>query len=108
VRELIDGLERVIFQADPIACPALLGELERLKGIAWARIISGHSASNPSITRVENGHYLTVGEVCERFGVTTRWLYRHKNQMPHSQPSRKILLFPEQGIAKWFASRHVP
>lgn len=48
------------------------------------------------------GRYLTVQEVVARFHVTPRWLYKHKKQLPHSQPSRKTLLFPEQGIQRWF------
>ncbi|MEO7859158.1 MAG: helix-turn-helix domain-containing protein [Nitrospirales bacterium] len=49
--------------------------------------------------------FLTVTEVSAQYGVTEKWLYRHKAQMPHSQPSRKILLFPEERLRKWFASR---
>jgi len=46
--------------------------------------------------------FLTVAEVVMQFGVTPRWLYAHKKQLPHSQPSRKVLLFPEQKLRKWF------
>ena len=49
--------------------------------------------------------WLTVEQVVSQFGVTERWLYRHKRQLPHSQPSRKVLLFPEERLRKWFASR---
>ena len=49
--------------------------------------------------------WLSVEEVVSQFGVTERWLYRHKRQLPHSQPSRKVLIFPEEKLRKWFASR---
>jgi predicted DNA-binding transcriptional regulator AlpA len=49
--------------------------------------------------------FLTVDEAVARFGVSRQWLYRHAKQMPHSQPSRKTLLFPENATGKWFASR---
>jgi len=49
--------------------------------------------------------YLSVAEVVAQYGVTPDWLYRHKAQMPHSQPSRKVLLFPEEKLRRWFASR---
>ena len=45
---------------------------------------------------------LTVEETAQRY---ERWLLRHKKSMPHSQPSRKTLLFPETRVAKWFATR---
>jgi predicted DNA-binding transcriptional regulator AlpA len=102
VKQLITSLEQVIAQTEPSACPLLLGELERLRAILWGRMLHTESAPAP---QSDNGRYLTVQEVVTRFGVTDRWLYRHKRQMPHSQPSRKVLLFPESAIQKWFAGR---
>jgi hypothetical protein len=49
--------------------------------------------------------WLTVEQVVSQFGVKKRWLYRHKRQLPHSQPSQKVLLFPEGKLRKWFAAR---
>ena len=49
--------------------------------------------------------FLTVEQVIAQYGVTESWLYRHKRQLPHSQPSRKVLLFPEGKLQRWFASR---
>jgi len=102
VKDLIQSLEQLIAQAAPCACPPLLGELERLKAILWGRMLHTESAPAP---QPDNGRYLTVKDVVTRFGVTDRWLYRHKKKLPHSQPSRKVLLFPEKATEKWFASR---
>ena len=104
MKDLIHNFEQVIADTEPTACPQLLGELERLKALLWGRMLQAESAQAP---HPDNGRYLTVQEVVKCFGVTDRWLYRHKRQMPHSQPSRKVLLFPEQAITKWFASRKV-
>jgi hypothetical protein len=49
--------------------------------------------------------FLTVSEVAAQFGVSERWLYRHKRQLPYSQPSRKLLLFPEDKLRRWFIAR---
>lgn len=49
--------------------------------------------------------WMTVAEAAAQFGVTPVWLYRHKRQLPHSQPSRKVLLFPEERLRRWFAGR---
>lgn len=98
-------VEQAIREAEPAECPALLGELERLKGMAHLRMLEGRSFRGPVPLTQPEGQYLTVTQVADRFRVTPKWLYRHKRQMPHSQPSRKVLLFPEQAVTKWFASR---
>mgnify|MGYP001251445923 CR=1 FL=1 len=84
--------------------PRLMGDLECLKAMADLRMRAG--IPQPTASQVVGEiRYLTVDEVAARFHVAPKWLYRHKKQMPHSQPSRKVLLFPEQAITKWFASR---
>lgn len=105
MKDLIQSLEQIIAQITPSACPPLLGELERLKGLLWVRMVRSEETCLAPTLPNENGRYLTVQEVVSHFGVTDRWLYRNKRKMPHSQPSRKVLLFPEQAITKWFASR---
>ena len=94
-----------IYGADPAECPAIIGLLETLKAQAWVRMTSPQVVAPKATMQIENGKYLTVTEAAERFHVTPQWLYRHKRQMPHSQPSRKLLLFPEAAIQKWFASK---
>jgi predicted DNA-binding transcriptional regulator AlpA len=49
-------------------------------------------------------HWLTVPQVVAQFGLTKRWIYRHKGQLPHSSPSRKVLLFHEEKLKKWLAA----
>lgn len=49
--------------------------------------------------------FLSVEEAAAQYRVTPSWLYRHKRQLPHSQPSRKVLLFPEEKLRRWFAAR---
>ena len=84
--------------------PRLIGDLECLRAIADLRMRAG--TPQPIVSQpVGEVRYLDVVEVVARFHVTRKWLYRHKKQMPHSQPSRKVLLFPEQAVTKWFASR---
>lgn len=69
---------------------------------------SGSSASENilcfiHLTVLENERYLTVQEVVGKYGVTAKWLYRNKKKLPHSQPTRKKLLFPEIRFGKWWA-----
>jgi hypothetical protein len=99
---ILTGLEQALDDLPTPACPRMIGELERLKVIVQMKMLGGlKAASEP----VSDTVYLTVAEVSEKFRVTSKWLYRHKKQMPHSQPSKKCLLFPEEAITKWFASR---
>ncbi len=104
--DILQALEQVVASGPLNGLPRLMGDLEYLRASAELRMKNGTpqpcGPPGPGETR-----YLTANEAAERFHVPLRWLYRHKHQMPHSQPSRKILLFPEGAITKWFATRHV-
>lgn len=100
--DLISTLERLVISLAPAYLSDVIGDLERVKTIALYKLMT---STTPTPAPAETGRYLTVVEVCERYGIEPRWLYRHKKQMPHSQPSRKVLLFPEKAIERWFASR---
>lgn len=97
-------LEEAMAQIQTSELPMLLGELERIKGTILVRIVSPQP-QRLADNSASHGKFLTVSEVVERFHVTPKWLYRHKKQIPHSQPSRKVLLFPEQPLLQWFQKR---
>lgn len=48
--------------------------------------------------------WLTVEEASTLFGVKPRWLRDNKDKLPHSKPSHKVLVFPEEKLRKWFAA----
>jgi hypothetical protein len=84
LKAIISELEREVAEIQLARCPTLVGELERLRVVAWSKVMcpsapqaGQHSAGTPE-------RYLTVPEVVDRFSVTPKWLYRHKNRMPHS------------------------
>ncbi len=104
VSDLLAGIESAVQVVPLNDLPRLMGDLECLRAMADLRMRAG--IPQPTVPQtVGETRYLTVDEVAVRFHVTPKWLYRHKKQMPHSQPSRKVLLFPEQAVTKWFASR---
>lgn len=107
VQQAIEEIAASISEASAADCPQVIGELERLKVMTQLRMLnnSGALIAKEHPSQAEPGQYLNVEEVAKRFHVTPKWLYRHKRQMPHSQPSRKLLLFPERAITSWFASR---
>ena len=88
-------------QLPPGAAQMLLIGLASLQPLLIQRALMG-SGTQP-VGPPEQ--FLSVAQVVTQYGVTADWLYRHKRQMPHSQPSRKVLLFPEEKLRKWFASR---
>ncbi len=106
---ILDTLEKSISDATPEGYPELIGELARLQATVWGRMLSGHASGNGEAQGQaqgpNGGRYLKVQEVVDRFGVTARWLYRNKKKLPHSQPSRKVLLFPEAALQRWFKKR---
>lgn len=103
IADLMPQLEAKVQTISIQELPRLIGDLACLKAMADLRMRTGVQQLSEPVAG-ETG-YLNVEEVAHRFHVTPKWLYRHKKQMPHSQPSRKVLLFPEQAITKWFASR---
>ncbi len=107
VQQAIEEIAASINEASAADCPQVIGELERLKVMTQLRMLNGSGSLLPKqhASLADSGEYLSVEEVAKRFHVTPKWLYRHKRQMPHSQPSRKLLLFPEHAITNWFASR---
>ena len=102
--DLLKGIEAAVRMVALDDLPRRMGDLECLKALADLRMRAGMPQPTTSQV-VREIRYLTVDEVAARFHVTPKWLYRHKKQMPHSQPSRKVLLFPEQEVTKWFATR---
>ncbi|GKS58536.1 hypothetical protein YTPLAS18_20630 [Nitrospira sp.] len=103
--DLITTLQGQVPSLDPSSLFDLIGSLERVKAMALHKLLAPKADRSLSL---DTGKYLTVKEVCDRYGVKAKWLYRHKHQIPHSQPSRKVLLFPEKPVEKWFASRKCP
>lgn len=106
IRQAFEEIAASAHEATALECPVMIGELERLKLLMQLRMLSGSPiVPMQNALAADTRQYLSVEEVARRFHVTPKWLYRHKRKMPHSQPSRKLLLFPEEAITKWFASR---
>ncbi len=103
---VVNELEKVTADAPVAEIPVIIGELERIKTMLWTRMVSGQASGNGAAQAQDqassNVRYLTVAQVVGQFGVTARWLYRNKKKLPHSQPSRKVLLFPEAALQRWF------
>lgn len=104
IESILEQLSRAVQQLDPRDYPAFIGSLEHLKVMAWSRLTALQANPTPAESNLRQ-HYLTVPEAAERFRVTPKWLYKHKKELPHIQPSRKHLLFPEEPFTRAMAAR---
>jgi len=104
LQDLFDELLNVIDETPPDQVAAVITHLAAAQSVAAARLVRDRSAT-AAADATEKERFLSVSEVVERFHVTARWLYRNKKHLPHSQPTRKTLLFPEAALTRWFAKR---
>lgn len=73
---ILTSLEQAIADATPGECPLLLGELERLKGVAWGRIMAGHM---PTLS-AEQPDLLTMAEASKRLSIPESRAYELARQ----------------------------
>jgi excisionase family DNA binding protein len=74
--------------------PNLIGELEAIKAVAWARLTS------PAPIQQRHDGLLNVAEAAERLGISEDYLYRHNRQLPFTRRQGRKLLFSALGIDK--------
>ena len=75
--------------------PALIGELESIKAVAFARLAAPVQASQNHDERVG------IAEAARRLGLSKDYLYRHRNQFSFTRRQGRKLLFSAQGIERY-------
>ena len=91
----------------PDALPALIGEVEALKALLWARLQTGQSAANPApapSAKHPADELLTAKEAAARLGVSRRWIYRKAkaNALPFARRlATGTLRFSARGLDHW-------
>ena len=88
------------------AIPSVLGELERLKAILWARLTVQPwvTAPHTKVTSDED-RLLTADQVAERLQVDRKWVYQHKEELGALLLSRKKLRFPSSEFERYLRRR---
>jgi predicted DNA-binding transcriptional regulator AlpA len=108
VIRLVDAVERpdMITEIPVDAVPSLLGELEVVRARLWMRMLMNRvEPSTPNVR--SHDRLLDPQEAANLIGVSIRWLYRHRRQLPFARPmSRKTLRFSSLGLQAWIAERH--
>ena len=74
--------------------PALIGELERIKAIAWSRITS------PASTQ-QHDELLGIDAAARRLGVSKDYLYRRHSELAFARREGRRLLFSALGIDQY-------
>ncbi len=107
LRPIIADLERLVQRAGLADIPALLGDLERIRVMAWTRLYAPHVATRaPTRARSGKDRLLTAKEAAEMLGVTIRWVYDHANELPGTQRlTPRCLRFSENALKRWLERR---
>lgn len=90
-----------VFSLSPDVARTLLGGVG---GILPALIAQSARDTGKAEAPTLPEKWLTVDQAAEIFSVKPRWLRTNKDKLPHSKPSRKILLFNEEKLRKWFVA----
>ena len=83
-----------------VELPRLLGELEEIRCIAFARL----QAPAP-VAQVQPDELLSVEAASAKLGVSRDYLYRHHGKFPFARRMGRKLLFSSQGIQKYIEKR---
>ena len=91
----------------PADVPGLLGELESVRVLLFARLLSGQGAvKDGRDDREAPDRLLTPSAAAVLLGVSVRWLHKHHRQLSFTRRlSRRALRFSELGLRHWIEQR---
>ena len=101
---LLQDPQRVA-EIPPEDLPALLGELERLKAVLWARMMSAQINGSGQGEGPVKDRLLTVKEAAARLKTSTDFLYRNANALPFTVRLGSRLRFSARGLARYIRQR---
>lgn len=82
--------------------PALIGEAARLHALLQAQLLSVPAVEKPVASSNGSGPLLKATEAAERLNVSTRWVYRHADELPFTKRlTNGTLRFDERGLKRW-------
>ena len=103
---VLSELERLVEGVSPADIPALIGNLERLKALAWARLTTPKGSGQAPKEPRQPDHLLSAEEAANALGVKKRWLYDHAAKIPGCQRlSRRCLRFSERKLRRFIEAR---
>jgi len=93
LREEIQRVLQIAQEMPPEQLPRLVGELEEVRCIAFARLLVPRPVSEASSDRL-----LAIDEASRKLGVSKDYLYRHREDFPFTRRMGRKLLFSSHGI----------
>lgn len=102
LEDLQKQIAEVIYAIDPAELPNLIGDLERWKAEAFARLMTP-----PADAQEDDDSLLTAEQVAERLGgkTTARWVKDHRDILPVVKLPGRMLRFSEKRLAAMIKRR---
>ncbi len=99
----VRALESAIAAVDRDELPQVIGELARLEALARLRLSeNGRAGETPAHPKTRSlDRYLGAGEVADRLGMSTDWVYRHADELGAVKLGGAVR-FPERAVARYF------
>jgi predicted DNA-binding transcriptional regulator AlpA len=88
----------------PEAIPAMLGDLERLKGTLWARLMLPQGPGKVEQS-ADGDRLLAAREAAAKLGMSADYLYRRSRNLPFTVRLGRKLRFSEAGIERYIRAR---
>lgn len=95
--DLLEKLQASIPDIDQDSCASLIGELEKIKALAYGKMWQREPATNHQEERL-----LEIDEAATKLGMTKDYLYRHANKLPFTvRTAPRQLRFSLHGIEQY-------
>ena len=102
---LLLELERVLAALSPEEIPRLVGDLEKLQAIAYARLTAAAVNDQPRPAGAAHDELLDIEEAAHRLSLSTDWLYRRAKELPFTVRLGRGLRFSARGIERYIHQR---
>jgi predicted DNA-binding transcriptional regulator AlpA len=103
LNDIVSSIENKISDADFEECAAIIGAVERVKALAYGKMMN-----RTPIPPIQGDRLLTVAEAAEKLCMTEDYLYRTAKKLPFTvRTGRKQLRFSLAGIERYIKQRLV-
>jgi excisionase family DNA binding protein len=96
-------LKEEIANLTPEQVPDVLGQLEQLKAVAWAQLLTPNGRNPSGIEPPDE--LVNAREAARRLGLSLDYVYRHARQLPFAVRVGRQLRFSSRGIERYIERR---
>lgn len=98
----------LVAELNPEQLASLIGQLEQLKAIAWARLVSIPTTTKGAKPEPIADRLLTIAEAATLLRKTPEYIYRNKARLPFvKRIALRSYICSEAEIHRWLAHRKV-